>query len=295
MEMKSAAKVGIFAIVGFVLFFFGWKFLAHTTSKAITLYADFSNIKGLAKQTPLQMNGVTVGEVKDVGFAKGTLKPRVTLAIDDKFRDRIPVDSKIRITSGILITSAKIEIIPGVNYQTYEDGDTWRNVDDSSGDMLSSVSPEADQLIKQLNTTIKSIAPKLDATMTHFEGILKRTESAMTNVESMTVSAKNLIANPKIQQTMVSTLDDLQGLAKEARMTAKSMSVDLKATFKRNSEKLDLLTGGAVDLLQKFADTVDATRLAVTKLTEQATDPRVEVFTESISFDKRLYAVDIRG
>ena len=27
----------------------------------------------------------------------------------------------------------------------------------------------------------------------------------------------------------------------------------------------------------------------------QATDPRVEAFTESISFDKRLYAVDIRG
>ncbi|MCQ6513182.1 lyase family protein, partial [Vibrio parahaemolyticus] len=28
---------------------------------------------------------------------------------------------------------------------------------------------------------------------------------------------------------------------------------------------------------------------------QQATDPRVEAFTESISFDHRLYEVDIRG
>src|SRR5437016_2164600 len=113
MDIKSAAKVGVLVVIGAVALFFGWRFLSHSDPNRYALYADFDDTKGLMRQTPLRMNGVPIGEVADVGFAPGTLKPRVKLWIDNRFRGKIPADSNIRITSGLLIQNAQIEIIPG--------------------------------------------------------------------------------------------------------------------------------------------------------------------------------------
>jgi phospholipid/cholesterol/gamma-HCH transport system substrate-binding protein len=276
METKAAAKVGLMVIVGAALLYLGWRFLSHTNPNHYTLYAVFNDVKGLTKQTPVKMNGVAVGEVGSVGFEDGSLKPKVTLAIDNKFQNRIPVDSQIYITSGILITNPQMEIKPGTSSVTYADNDYWKNVQAEPTGALAQLSPEADNAVKQLTLTIKTLTPKLSATMDNLQGILKRTDSAMANVEAISLNAKNLVSDPKIRQTMAATLDDFKAISHDARQTAHAMSVELRGVIKRNSGKFDELANGAVDLLQKFADTVDAARGAVTKLTEQVSDPRLQ-------------------
>jgi hypothetical protein len=141
---------------------------------------------------------------------------------------------------------------------------------------LAAVSPDADQAVKQLAHTIKTLTPKLSATMDSLQGILKRTDSMMANFEQASYSAKNLAGDPKIRRTMYALLDDMQAVSSNARLTAKELTTELRTVVKRNSAKVDELTTGAVDLLQKFADTVDAARGAVTKLAEQVSDPRLQ-------------------
>ena len=111
MDIKSAAKVGFMVVIGALALYFGWRFFSHSDPNRYTLYAVFDDAKGLQRQTPVRMNGVAIGEVKDVGFQSDNLKPRVTMSIDNRFEHKIPTDSKIRITSGLLIQNAQIEIV----------------------------------------------------------------------------------------------------------------------------------------------------------------------------------------
>jgi ABC-type transport system involved in resistance to organic solvents, periplasmic component len=275
MDIKSAAKVGLLVLIGVAALFWGWRFLSHNDPNRFTLYADFDDVKGIQPQSPLRMNGVKVGEVKEVGFRPGTLKPRVTLGVDKKYESRIPADSGIRITSGLLIQNAQIEIVPGRSGLALVDGSTFpRSGEAASG--LAQLSPEADLALKQLTLTIQDLRPKLAITLDSMQGILKRTELALNNVQGMTASAKSLISDPEIRLTMHETLSNLRAVAADARLTARSVSFELRGLVKRNSAKFDDLTNGAVDLLQKFADTVDAARGALTKLTEQVSDPRLQ-------------------
>ena len=276
MDIKSSIKVGLMVIISGVLLFFAWRFLSHSSSSRYSIIAVFKDIKGLVKQTPVRMNGVVIGEVTDVGFMDGTLQPQVTLGIDKPFRDRIPNDSLVRITSGLLITTAQVDIVPGKSLITFKDKDYWINVEQDGAGLLASLSPEADQSLKQLNVMLKTMTPKLTATMDNLQGILKRTDSAMANVEAVTVSARNLAGDPNIRETMRSVMADMKAVSHDARETALSMTTEMRGVVKRNGGKFDELTNGAVDLLQKFADTVDAARGAVTKLTEQVSDPRLQ-------------------
>jgi len=75
---------------------------------------------------------------------------------------------------------------------------------------------------------------------------------------------------------MRSVLADMKTVSGDARETALALTAEMRGIVKRNGGKFDDLTNGAVDLLQKFADTVDAARGAVTRLTEQVSDPRLQ-------------------
>ena len=142
MDIKSAAKVGLLVVIGTAALFWAWQFLSHSDPDVYTLYAVFEDVKGLQKQTPVRMNGVTIGEVADVGFARGSLKPRVTMSIKKKYERRIPADSKIHITSGLLIQNSLVEIIPGTSPVTLAANDYFTKVEQPAG-MLAQMSPEA--------------------------------------------------------------------------------------------------------------------------------------------------------
>lgn len=279
MEAKAAVKVGIMVLIGFAVFGAVWYFLAHLNPGHYRLYAVFRDTKGLQPQTPLRMNGVAIGEVEKVELDKQTLHPVVTLTIADRYR--VPVESSLVISSGILITNPQIEIIPPKNVAgmaTYAPGSTWdaAYVQKEPSSALAQLSPEADKAMKQLTVTVQTLTPRLTKTMDELHGILKRTDAMMVNFQAASLSARNLVADPQIRFTMHQLLADMRGVSHDARVTARDMSTELRSVVRRNSTKVDELTTGAVDLLQKFADTVDAARGAITRLTEQVSDPRLQ-------------------
>ena len=278
MELRSAIKVGITTLLGIGLFLVGWWFFAHLDLDHYPLYATFDDTIGLQKQTPLRMNGVTVGEVKSIELNPRTLKPVVTLSVNNKYRDKIPADSSIQITSGLLIANPQISIMPGTSDERLQPGDMWpqKYVVAQPLTALAQLSPEADKALKQLTATMQVISPKLTESMEQVRQILQRTNSMMGNFQAASVSAKDLLADPKIRSTMDSTLGDMKAMSHEARVTARVITAELRATATRNSGKVDEIANSAVDILQNLADTVDAARTAVTRLSEQVSDPRIQ-------------------
>ncbi len=277
MESRPGAGVGLMVLLGLGLLFGAWWFLSHGlyTWTHYQILVVFNDTRGLLRQTPVRMNGVVIGEVQGIDLA-ANLKPVVTLAIEKKFK--IPDNSFISITSGLLITNAQVEITPGTPTRpALAAGATWpQQYVREPGTMLAQLSPEADQAVKQLTETLKTMTPRLNRSLAKVEGILNRTDVAMANIESTTASARDLIADPRIRETMYASLNDLQATTREARRTAGTMGAELRAVVRRNSGKVDELVNNAIDTLQKLADTVDAARSAVTRLTEQVSDPRLQ-------------------
>src|SRR5258708_30873383 len=75
---------------------------------------------------------------------------------------------------------------------------------------------------------------------------------------------------------MDASLDDLQVMTHETGKTAVTLGADLRSIVKRNGSKFVELASNAVDTLQKLGDTVDAARSALTRLTGQVSDPRIQ-------------------
>lgn len=291
MQPSSAVKVGAMVVAGLTLIIAAWWLFANFEYNRYRIRVVFRDIKGLMVQTPVRMNGVKIGEVREITLGDD-LRPVVTLSI---YRDRkIPLNAKIRITSGLLISNPMVEIDPTSepSSKVYQHGETWlaANVEETAS-ALAQLSPEADQALKELTQTMSELRPRLIQTTDRLQTILKDTADIMVNVRDTTASARELVGNPKLKSAMNNILSDLEAMSKETRLTAATLSRELRALVKRNGGKFDELANGAIDLLQKLADTVDAARAAVTRLTEQVSDPRIQqALLETIELGKTTIA-----
>lgn len=286
MDSKAAVKVGITVLIGTVLLVTGYYFFAKINFSRYPLRVEFADTQGLQRQTPIRMNGVNIGDVAEVRLQEGSLKPLIVLNINNEYKRRIPRNSHIRITSGLLISNPQIQIEPGTPESgVYEPNETWDKeyVQTQPAGALASLSPEADATIKQLGKTLETLTPKLvgtvegvQKTIAQVQGILKRTDVLMNNFVEASASARRLVSDPKIQQTLQGMLADFRDISSETKQTVRTVTAEIRGIAKRNGGKLDELANGTIDLLQKFSDTVDAARGAVTKLTEQVSDPRLQ-------------------
>lgn len=292
METRSAVKVGIVAVMGLALLVALWAFLSHLSVGRYTLDVVFEDTKGLVPQTQVLMNGKPIGEVRRVELRPSDLRPVVTLAIEKKYR--IPANARIQITSGILITNPQVLIyLPEPPSTQSLTGPEWPSalVDARPASALAQMSPEASAAVAKLTATMETLTPKLTASLDQVQGILQRTDRMMANFERASDSMRTLVADPKIRRTVQKTLDDFSAVSTELSRTTVTLSSELRGLVGRNSGKLDEMVNGALDLLLNLKDTLDAARAMVTRLAEQASDPRLQqVLQETLDLAKTTIA-----
>jgi len=281
MESGAAARVGLMSLIGMGLFVAAWWFLSHGLYDLthFRLKVPFENTNGLLRQSPVRMNGVTIGEVEDIRLDDPAhpLMPVVTLAIERRYEGRIPADSTIAITSGLLISNPQIDITPGTGPARMASGAWWpKDQVRAPAGLLAQVSPEADKALRQFTETMQELTPRLGRVMVRVEGILNRANGVMANLEGATGEARSLLADPKIRRTLHAALTDLETMSADLRRTSLTLTADLRGMVRRNGPKLDELATGAVELLVNVRDTIDAARSMVTRLSEQVSDPRLQ-------------------
>ncbi len=110
--MRIEAKVGIFVVIGFVLLLVLSTQLSSVRSIGVegyTIYAHIENATGLNPHAKVKMNGVDVGEVREITLSKG----KVTLALFIRRGIEIPNNSKLSLLQESMLGSKMVNITAG--------------------------------------------------------------------------------------------------------------------------------------------------------------------------------------
>ena len=110
--MRIEAKVGIFVVIGFVLLLVLSTQLSSVRSIGVegyTIYAQIDNATGLNPHAKVKMNGVDVGEVREISLHKG----KVTLALFIRLGIEIPNNSKLSLLQESMLGSKMVNITAG--------------------------------------------------------------------------------------------------------------------------------------------------------------------------------------
>ena len=161
MKISKEVKVGFVSIVAIAILVWGYNYLKGTNlfNSNKTVYTEYPFIGGLAKSSPVIVNGFQVGLVSDVYFKEdqsGNLM--VELVITD--RDlKIPSNSVANLISLDLLSSKGIGLTLGDSDVELLDGDTIKShfeksmLDDVSEQLLP-MKQKAEKLMISLDSTI---------------------------------------------------------------------------------------------------------------------------------------------
>jgi len=113
---KIELMVGSFVIAGIcailVMIFQVADVKSFGSGDTYSLTAEFDNIGSLKVRSPIKVGGVVVGRVSAIDLDKKTLRPIVTMQLDDRYNE-FPDTSSLNILTSGLIGEQYIGLTPG--------------------------------------------------------------------------------------------------------------------------------------------------------------------------------------
>jgi phospholipid/cholesterol/gamma-HCH transport system substrate-binding protein len=249
LRLSREVKTGILAIGSILLFIFGYSFLKGTNlfQTSRIFYVKYQNVEGLAKSAPVTINGLTVGNVSDIGFANesGGLVVKFTVENDFVFAR----NSMVRIYSSGLIGGKSLGIFPEYDSANIaKSGDTLKG--ETDGGMMDMVSKALGPLEKKVNTTLAT----LDTLLISFTDVLD--EETRINLKQ---AIKNLNATMGSLNGASGKLNTLLATNTDKLDRTFTNLDDMSANFSKLSDSLaQLETGRLVSDLQKVITRFDA-------------------------------------
>ncbi|MFK7782351.1 MlaD family protein [Psychroserpens sp.] len=113
MKISREVKTAVLVVSGILLFIFLFNYLKgeNLLDSSRTYYAVYDNVEGLASSTPVTINGMNVGKVKNIAFKDdGSGQLLVTLLINNDFQ--FSKNSKAELYDLGLIGGKAVAIIP---------------------------------------------------------------------------------------------------------------------------------------------------------------------------------------
>jgi len=224
---KRAIIVGMFVFLGIIFLIAGIMLIGDlhkTFTRKIVVSTVFDDVNGLQAGNNIWFSGVKVGTVNSMNFI-GKSQVKVFMKIDQKSKQYIRKDAKVKISSDGLIGN-KIIVIYGGTAQAaaVEDGDslfvdkTW-----TTEDMMNTLQ-ENNKNILEITADFKTISKKIAAG----EG-----------------SIGKLLANDSLYNSIQLTLNTLH----EASVNAKQLTVSLNEYGKKLNQKGNLANDLVTDTI----------------------------------------------
>ncbi|MCX7641946.1 MAG: MlaD family protein [Elusimicrobiales bacterium] len=196
--MKDEIKVGIFTLIGIIIFGGSLLILGDISlEKKYSLYVTFDNIGGLAVKSAVRLNGVEVGKIKNVFFKDQFVVAEISI------RESVKIyrDSKFYIASTSIIGSKFLQIEQG-NPQTgvlkpYEEvkAITRKPIEDVVLDVAEKLNTLIDELTskgelaKNINESVKNLR---DITVNLNKIISKNSHNIDTITENVAETTQNI-------------------------------------------------------------------------------------------------------
>lgn len=257
MKISKYSKLGFLILISIGILIWGLNFLKgvdfFNTNK--TYFARYDHVDGLLKSSAVNVNGLQVGQVKDIRFSDrndGSLIVSFTLAGDF----RIPKGSEARIISSDIMGTRSIKLVVNPNNEFYEANDTIAS--SIEGDLKEQVSMQvlplknkAEQLLASLDSAITVITYVFNPeARKNLSESFARVNQTILNLEQATEQLKLLLENER---------GDIEGILKNVNTVSGSLagsSGDIKAIAANLATITDSLA--AVDLKTMMTDLAEA-------------------------------------
>lgn len=242
MKISKEVKVGFVSIVAIAILVWGYNYLKGTNlfNANKTVYTEYPFIGGLAKSSPVIVNGFKVGLVSDVYFKgdqSGNLM--VELVITDKDL-KIPSNSVANLISLDLLSSKGIGLTLGDSDIELVSGDTIQSHFEKS--MLDDVSEQLLPMKQKAEKLMVSLDSTVIISKTTLENLNKLFDDQ--NQRNLKLSLVNLRITLEKFQTFAdnanATMNTLKPTVKKYGDLADSLKqVDIKTTLEKANNTFD--------------------------------------------------------
>ena len=200
--MSREIKVGLLVLASLVVLMVGI-FLIGEKSNLFTrknrYYVRFESVSGLATGSPVQLNGVNVGDVTEIVLPRDVTKTLLTVwvSVDRSYRNRIRRDSQAEIKTLGLLGDKYIEITSGS-----PDSD----VVPSGGQIFASPATDVDKLIASGGDAVDNVV----AISYSLRSILGRMEAGEGLLGELTTDSE---AGRRTKQALLDSLESLDSIS----------------------------------------------------------------------------------
>ncbi len=252
MLKNNELKVGFLALLAFLILYFGFNFLKGNDifSSSKTYFVRYDNVDGLMPANQVMVNGVEVGKVKMVSLVpeKGN-QIVVELRINKSLM--IPDQSMAILADGALL-GGKIIRLELMGRGSLPEGATIRSVNEKG--LTSLLKERALPLISNADSLLisfRKISIKFENTGTYLDGLLKKSNIAVTNLNE---SVADLIGENKanlaqitgnmkvLSQSLVETEKQIKPLLVKFNTVADSLqAIRIGATLNQANQAVESL------------------------------------------------------
>lgn len=196
---KRTVKVGLFILLAIIIL--GGAILTignlhETFTKKIVVTTIFDDVNGLQPGNNIWFSGVKVGTVKQLDFY-GKSQVRVVMKIDEKAKQFIRKDAKVKISTDGLIGNKILVVYGGTQLAAeVEDGDTLGIEKLTTTEDMMNMLQQNNQNLLAITTDFKDISHKM-ANGEGSIGKLMNDETLFNNISSTIASLQTASANAK--------------------------------------------------------------------------------------------------
>lgn len=243
MKLSKEVKTGIIVVAALAMLIYGLNFLkgVNIFSSTKKVYAIYTNVEGLVPANPVELNGLHIGQVKDISILPNSSgKVLVTMVITNN-DVKIPGNSTARITSDFFGSRA-IQFDLGDSKNYIKNGDTLKSANEIS------LKDQVSAQVLPLKNKAEELIVSIDSTMAIIQGIFsKKTQSNLTSsIESIRVSLKNL-------ESTTGNLDDLMSTQKQRISDILTKIDDIAGALSKNSKQLGKAINNISDITDSLA------------------------------------------
>lgn len=270
MKLSKEFKIGLVVTIAMALLYWGVNFLKGNdvfTNERVFI-AVYDDVAGLSKANPVKINGLNVGQVRNMDFSTdGNARVIIELIIKNKID--IPSNSSAKIISSDLLGSKAVEIILGDGPELAQSGDTLIS------EVESSIKDEVNRQLQPLKAKAENLMSSVDTVLSMLQSIFSsdNTQNFSKSVQSIANSFENL-------ESTTSTLDTLIVGQKNRMERILENIEEITLNLRNNEENLNNIIenfSSVSDTLAKvkFAQTmkqVDQTMENLAKVTGKIND-----------------------
>ncbi len=244
--MKSETKLGIFTILGLVLFGFSLYFLGgFSVTRTYNLNIKFADVSGLPIKAPVKLAGVEVGKVKKIKIEGEDVI--VVAEIQDGVKIREGAQFSVVMTG--IIGSKYLKVIQGIpgapTFQpdAYIDGindipmdvmitQTMSSVKEfvdsvsnngMMGAQLNQTMNELRQLSTNLNQMIAAMRPYLTSSVQNLDAATEKLAALLTSIDNGEGVIGSLVKDPDMKTEVKETVADLRSTMAEVKTVVGKM------------------------------------------------------------------------